>query len=125
MALKVNIIERKVGVFVVTPVGAIDSDTNKILSRQVDRVLEAKPQLVIFDLDGVDYINSSGVGVILKTKKNLMDRQGKILLVNLQPQIREVFDIIRALPEQEIFKSVAELDSYLDARQQQKLSEDS
>jgi hypothetical protein len=35
----------------------------------------------------------------------------------MQPQIQEVFEIIRALPGIAVFKDVAELDEYLAARQ--------
>jgi hypothetical protein len=35
----------------------------------------------------------------------------------MQPQIQEVFDIIKALPGVAVFKDVAELDRYLAARQ--------
>jgi hypothetical protein len=37
--------------------------------------------------------------------------------VHLQPQIQEVFEIIKSLPGIAIFKDEAELDSYLAARQ--------
>ena len=34
-------------------------------------------------------------------------------MVNLQPQIKKVFDIVKALPEQQIFTSIEEMDNYL------------
>ncbi|MGD2270109.1 MAG: hypothetical protein PVI06_06895 [Desulfobacterales bacterium] len=37
--------------------------------------------------------------------------------MNLQPQIKKVFDIINALPSMQIFASIEELDEYLDAIQ--------
>jgi hypothetical protein len=37
--------------------------------------------------------------------------------MNLQPQIKKVFDIINALPSMQIFASIEELDEYLDAMQ--------
>jgi hypothetical protein len=37
--------------------------------------------------------------------------------MNLQPQIKKVFDIVNALPSMKIFASVDELDDYLDAIQ--------
>jgi hypothetical protein len=35
----------------------------------------------------------------------------------MQPQIQEVFEIIKALPGVAIFKDMAEMDAYLAARQ--------
>ncbi len=40
-----------------------------------------------------------------------------MVLTNLQPHIKEVFDIIDALPAQRIFASRDELDNYLDTMQ--------
>ena len=39
------------------------------------------------------------------------------MFMHLQPQIKKVFDILNALPSLQVFASVAELDSYLDAMQ--------
>jgi hypothetical protein len=43
--------------------------------------------------------------------------KGTTAIVNMQPQIQEVFDIIKALPGLGIFKDVAEFDNYIAARQ--------
>jgi len=37
----------------------------------------------------------------------------------LQPQIQKVFDIIKALPSQQVFSTMRELDDYLDRIQRQ------
>ncbi len=42
---------------------------------------------------------------------------GHVSFVNLQPQIKEVFAIMGTLPEMNIFRDQAELDTYLLARQ--------
>jgi anti-anti-sigma regulatory factor len=42
---------------------------------------------------------------------------GKFLMVNLQPQIKKVFEIIKALDGMNVFKDQAEMDEYLTAMQ--------
>ena len=37
--------------------------------------------------------------------------------IHMQPQIQEVFEIMKSLPGVAVFETVAELDSYLAARQ--------
>jgi hypothetical protein len=37
--------------------------------------------------------------------------------MNLQPQIKKVFDILNALPTMQVFASIEEMDRYLDAMQ--------
>ncbi len=41
----------------------------------------------------------------------------KFGVINLQPQIRKVFDIVKAIPDSSIFASIDELDKYLDSIQ--------
>ena len=55
------------------------------------------------------------------TKKELNNRQGKIMLINLQPQVQRVFEIIKALDGMNIFKDREEMDAYLADMQQQVL----
>ncbi len=114
MPLEVMVLEKEEGVFVVSPTGSVDSDTYLVLEKEVDMILEKKPKVVIFDMRGVNYISSSGLGVVFKAKKTLRQNQGKLYLVNLTPPVKKVFDVVNALPEQEVFASVEELDNYLD-----------
>jgi hypothetical protein len=44
-------------------------------------------------------------------------------LINLQPQIAKVLDIVKALPGISVFKSLKEMDEYL-AAMQRKVEED-
>ena len=47
-------------------------------------------------------------------RKQMNDRGGRTLLLNPQPQVKKVFEIVKAVPVKEVFASVAELDQYLD-----------
>ena len=117
MPLKVNSAETRPGVFTVSPIGTLDGNTYKVLEGTVEAVLKQLPDIIIFDLEYLDYINSMGVRVLLKTKKELQKNSGKIMFMRLQPQIRKVFDILNALPTLQVFTSIQELDEYLDAMQ--------
>jgi anti-sigma B factor antagonist len=55
--------------------------------------------------------------VFSTTRKTLKERGGQASFINLQPQIQEVFEIIKSLPGVALFSSVDELDKYLAARQ--------
>ncbi|MDP8214085.1 MAG: STAS domain-containing protein [Candidatus Euphemobacter frigidus] len=123
MVLKVTVREKESGVFSLMPVGSIDTGTAPILEKEVDAILEKDPRVVIFDMGGVEYISSMGVRVFIKTKKDLKRIGGRLMMVNLPPQIKKVFDIIYALPKEEIFESIEELDEYLTAMQRQVLED--
>ena len=79
---------------------------------------------LVFDFARLDYISSAGIRSVFKARKALAARAGKVLVVNLQPQIRKVFDIVKAVPVSDVFASVAELDAYLDAMQRKVLEGD-
>ena len=73
---------------------------------------------LVFDLEGLEFITSAGIRVIMAARKRMAEREGSCLLVNLQPQIEQVLEIIKALPNVNIFATVKELDDYLLAQQQ-------
>ncbi len=114
MTLAVSVNKRETGIVTITPVGVIDATTYAILEAQVDSILATPPFALIFDMAGVSYISSAGVRVVLKAKKQLAKGGGKVMMVNLQPRVKKVFDIINALPSQQLFASIEELDAYLD-----------
>ena len=124
MPLEVSSREKECGVLVVSSIGSIDSTTYKILQNHLDLILlENCPKIIVFDMDGVNFISSMGVRVIFKTRKCLKEKGGELLMANLRPQIKVVFDIIRALPPERIFASIAELDDYLAHMQRRTLEE--
>jgi anti-anti-sigma factor len=72
---------------------------------------------LIVDLSALDYISSAGLRSLAQLRKQMHDRAGRVLLLNPQPQVKKVFDIVKAVPVAEVFASVAELDQYLDHMQ--------
>ena len=66
----------------------------------------------------------AGVGLIVKTKTTLANRGSEMAMVNLQEQVKKVFEVIRLLPTLNVFESVAELDQYLERLQQRIVSGD-
>ena len=114
MRLEVAVEEKGKGVVVITPVGHIDSDTYLDLEEEVNSVLSSTAKIVIFDMHGVEYISSAGLGIIFKAKKVLTKNMGKLCIVNITKNVKKVFDMINALPEQDIFANIEELDNYLD-----------
>jgi anti-anti-sigma factor len=117
MSLKVTSTEIRPGVITISPIGSVDTRTHTILEEHVDSVLSGTPNVIIFDMEFLDYINSMGVRVLLKTKKQLQKNNGKVIFIKLQPQIKKVFDILNALPTMQVFTSIEELDKYLDTMQ--------
>jgi anti-sigma B factor antagonist len=98
--------------------GSLDPVTVPELERRLSPVLAGSVKDLVFDLAQLKFITSAGLRVFAVARRKLLERGGQPAFVNLQPPIKEVFDIIKALPREVIFESEAELDAYLAARQQ-------
>jgi anti-anti-sigma factor len=100
--------------------GRLDSSTAPELEAVLDRVLKNTrlPRLV-FDLSQLEYLSSAGIRCFIRARKAIEPGGGKVAIVNPQPAVRKVLDIVKAIPAGGIFKDVAELDAYLDEMQRQ------
>lgn len=47
---------------------------------------------LVFDFENLDYVSSAGLRVLLSAQK-LMNKQGKMVIHKVKPEIMEVFDI--------------------------------
>ena len=117
MTLKVTSTQKALGAYVVSPVGSLDGNTYPTFENEINQILAASPNLIALDLKRLDYISSAGIRVILNTQKELKKKDGKIVFMKLQPQIKKVFEIINAIPSMKIFSSIQDLDEYLDTIQ--------
>jgi anti-anti-sigma factor len=97
--------------------GSLDTATSPELERQLATLLTDQIKQLVLDLANLKFISSAGLRVIAAARKRLRDHGGQVSCVNMQRQIQEVFDIIKALPGISIFKDYAEMDAYLAARQ--------
>jgi len=97
--------------------GSLDTATAPELERRLAPVLAGRSRDLVFDLERLKFVSSAGLRVFAVARRRLKERGGQTAFVNLQPQIKEVFEIMKSLPGVAIFKDVAELDDYLAARQ--------
>ena len=122
MSLQIRIDPPTSGNQYVALTGRLDTHTSDELDQAMTPLLaSADLRSLVLDLAGLDYISSSGLRSIFKARKSLAARNGKVLVMNPQPQIQKVFDVVKAVPISEIFTSVEEVDAYLDAMQRKVL----
>jgi len=101
--------------------GSLDTDTAPQLEARINESIDPGVTTLILDMKDLEFLSSAGLGVIFMTMKELKSRQGKIIMINLQPQIQRVFELIKALDGMNIFKDREEMDAYLAAMQQKVL----
>lgn len=105
------------GAVTVELIGSLDTATAPELERQLAPILDSAVTDLIFDLAELKFLSSAGLRVFATARKRLKERGGQASFVRMQPQIHEVFEIIKALPGIGVFKNLAEMDDYLAARQ--------
>lgn len=90
MELKIS----KTNLFTVISItGRIDTTNFNEFEKQISAVIDNNNSNIILDCEGLNYISSSGLRVFLIAQKRLMACNGKLHLCNMQPTIKEIFDI--------------------------------
>jgi anti-anti-sigma factor len=79
--------------------GRIDHKTAKnfenALKAHVDQCIAGEVKKILIDLDGVDFITSAGLRVLMMMAKICDKEKGQIAVAALQPGIKEIFKISR------------------------------
>ena len=101
-----------------TLAGRLDTNTAPELDAALNRVLaNTKVARLVFDLRQLDYLSSAGIRCFIRARKAIEPGGGEVAIVNPQPPVRKVLDIVKAIPAEQVFDSVDQLDEYLDAMQ--------
>src|SRR4051794_33163120 len=89
---------QKAGAGIVKLNGSPHTATAPELEKQLSPVLAGPTKDIVFDLAQLKFISSAGLRVFSIARKTLKERGGQASFVNIQPQIQEVFAIMKALP---------------------------
>ncbi len=81
------------GVLVFQLAGRLDSGTAKDLEDTLKQRLDSGTEAILMDMDGLDYISSAGLRVVLMAAKRLRASDGRFGLSALKGEIRQVFEI--------------------------------
>ncbi|MBL1209457.1 STAS domain-containing protein [Geminocystis sp. GBBB08] len=92
--------------------GELDTNTASDLDQLIIK-LDNRITNLVFDLQKLNFISSAGLRIFAKARKIMKSRQGQICFINLTPQVKKVFNIVKAVPISEVFQSTEELDAYL------------
>ena len=66
-----------------------------IFSEELNTVLNREFEKLVIDLKNVSVMNSSGIGVLIKSRDELMKKGKKIKLIHLQPLMKDIFNRMR------------------------------
>jgi anti-sigma B factor antagonist len=83
------------GATIVAARGEVNVFSSVALRDTLRRATAAQPRLLILDLSGTVYIDSSGVATIVEALQAVRAYKGKLVLAGMRPQVRGTFEIVR------------------------------
>ena len=91
--MNINCTERN-GNLVVKIIGEIDHHSADAIRFEAEKEFyKVGAKNMIFDFSGVDFMDSSGIGMIIGRYKELKKAGGKVFAINISPEINRIFDI--------------------------------
>jgi anti-sigma B factor antagonist len=76
------------------PVDELDAGNADEFKRDIGPVLQAHSK-IIFDLTRLTFIDSSGLGAMLSSLRQLSARGGDLKLCGMSKQVRDLFELVR------------------------------
>lgn len=73
--------------------GRLDVNTSASLEAAFSKLVEQGKGKFVFDLQGLDYVSSAGLRSLLSAAKMIKVIQGKLALVRMNENVKEVFDM--------------------------------
>jgi len=73
--------------------GRLDAYSANEVEKSITGLIDGGCVRIVVNLEGVEYISSSGLRVILAALKQLRKLKGELSLACLRPYVKEVFDI--------------------------------
>ena len=74
--------------------GYIDTYNSSFFQKQITKVIEAGYTNVVFNCSSLNYVSSTGIGSFTVFLKIVKPKGGDIVLLNIQPKVYEVFQLL-------------------------------
>jgi anti-sigma B factor antagonist len=96
--LTIDTQEESDGIAVLHLKGVLDAHTYKQFAEVLDKLLEKLCFKIVLDLSALEYLSSSGVGVISKSFSTIKARNGNLVLMNPTQHVDQVLSLV-GLPD--------------------------
>jgi anti-sigma B factor antagonist len=96
------------GVSIVSATGEIDIATAPALREQLELSIDRRPDVVVVDLLGVTFMDSTALGVLIGALKRCRDADGTMRIVVSDARVLKVFEITGLTELFSIFSTIDE-----------------
>jgi anti-sigma B factor antagonist len=93
MALEVETRQADNGVTVVAPTGRLDIAGAPALKEAIEEVVKNGPPRIVIDMEGVSFVDSTGLGSVINALKQVRGSQGELRLAAPNQQARVVLEL--------------------------------
>ena len=90
--MDITIVKQEEKTFV-TLDGRIDSTNAEQFQQDISPLMEGDNPDIDIDCTGMNYTSSQGLRIFLMLQKSVIARKGKMVMRNMNPMVKEVFDI--------------------------------
>ena len=88
----------------------IDHHSCEYIKRRSDyEINKCRPKKVIFDLEKVDFMDSSGIGMILGRYKCIIRNNGRLGLINVNSNVRRIFEMSGIFKIIDLYQNIDEV----------------
>jgi len=75
--------------------GKVTFEYCPVLQSRLDSILDEGVRQIVIDFKEVPFIDSSGVGEVLRLFKRMRDASGEVVLINPNQKLRDLFSMYR------------------------------
>ncbi|OLC46398.1 MAG: hypothetical protein AUH80_06750 [Chloroflexi bacterium 13_1_40CM_4_65_16] len=93
MALEVETRTADNGITVVAPTGRLDVAGAPALKEAISEVVKNGPPRIVIDMEGVSFVDSTGLGSVISALKQVRGSQGELRLAAPNQQARVVLEL--------------------------------
>ncbi len=102
--MKYNVLKKgEIAIF--SPEGELDVSNVPELNKALGEILKGGQKKIIIDLDRVSYMDSSALGVLVNSLKELRKQNGILKIANLKGNVERIFKLTRLIKFFETYSS--------------------
>ncbi len=83
-------IRKESGKTFITPGQDIVTPVIKDLQRELQEIVAEKPEELVIDLEGVEFVDSTGLGLFIAAYNSLKQNQGRVTIINATGNVMDV-----------------------------------
>lgn len=101
----------------ITISGQLDESNVDNKAKEIYQMLDATPGKLslVFDLAGLDYMNSKSIGYLTDWYGKITERGGKVLIAHAKPNIKDILQVVGLTQLIQLFESLDEAKATLNS----------